>query len=99
MSPGIRDQLLLLVDEVEQITIEVFDAVQQGNQAENLLEMLIKKDRQLAELLLVAESQKKLHQNIVKHKEDVAKYDARIANFQAKLDEAEKILLPALYQV
>jgi len=98
MSPGIRDQLLLLVDEVEQITIEVFEAVQQGNQAENLLEMLIKKDRELAELLLVAKSQKQLHQRICEHKEEVSKYNTRIERFQAKLLEAESELLPALYQ-
>ena len=98
MSPGIRDQLLLLVDEVETITDEVFDAVQNGNQAENLLEMLIKKDRELAQLLLVAKSQKQLHQSICEHKEEVSKYNARIERFQAKLLEAESDLLPALYQ-
>ena len=32
MSPGIRDQLLLLIDDVERITVEVFEAVQAGNQ-------------------------------------------------------------------
>jgi len=43
MGHGIRDQLLQLVDEVEKLTTEVFEAVQEGNQAENLLELLMKK--------------------------------------------------------
>jgi hypothetical protein len=98
MSPGIRDQLLLLVDEVEQITIEVFDAVQAGTQAENLLEMLINKDRQLAKLLLVANEQKQLFQKICSYKAEVETYNKRIANFQSQLLKAEGLLMPALYQ-
>ena len=43
MSPGIADQLLLLIDEIEELTMEIFMAVQSQTPSENLVEMLIKK--------------------------------------------------------
>ena len=64
MSPGIADQLLLLIDEIEELTMEIFMAVQKMTPSENLVEMLIKKDRELAQLLQVAKEQKALYDRI-----------------------------------
>ena len=64
MSPGIADQLLLLIDEVEELTMEIFMSVQNQTPSDNLVEMLIKKDRELAQLLQVANEQKQLYDKI-----------------------------------
>ena len=48
MSPGIADQLLLLIDEIEELTMEIFMAVQSQTPSENLVEMLIKKVNRLS---------------------------------------------------
>ena len=64
MSPGIADQLLLLIDEIEELTLEIFNAVQNHTSSDNLIDMLIKKDRQLSALLKTANEQKVLYQKI-----------------------------------
>ena len=64
MSPGVADQLLLLIDEIEELTGEIFAAVQNQGTSDNLIDMLIKKDRKLATLLNTAEEQKHLYQKI-----------------------------------
>ena len=94
MSPGIADQLLLLIDEIEELTMEIFTSgswgvnlskkksveycfthsltqfdplsikVQNNTPSDNLVEMLIKKDRQLAQLLQTANEQKQLYDKI-----------------------------------
>ena len=64
MSPGIADQLLLLIDEIEELTVEIFNAVQAQQSSDNLIDMLIKKDRQLSKLLKTANEQKVLYQKI-----------------------------------
>jgi len=97
MSPGIADQLLLLIDEIEELTLEIFNAVQNHTSSDNLIDMLIKKDRQLSALLKTANEQKVLYQKIEMFKKDIAKCDRRILDFQEKLLEAERLLLPALY--
>merc|ERR1712131_390787 len=98
MSPGIADQLLLLIDEIEELTMEIFASVQNNTPSDNLVEMLIKKDRQLAQLLQTANEQKQLYDKIENYKEQIKKYDTRILNFQSKLLEAEGLLLPVLHQ-
>jgi len=98
MGHGIRDQLLQLVDEVEKLTTEVFEAVQEGNQAENLLELLMKKDQQLTESLRIADIQLQLHQQITECNAQIELYNGRITRYQKKLSEASDSLLPALSQ-
>jgi len=98
MSPGVADQLLLLIDEIEELTGEIFAAVQNQGTSDNLIDMLIKKDRKLATLLNTAEEQKHLYQKIENYKKEIVKYDDKILRFQQKLLEAESMLLPVLYQ-
>ena len=64
MTPGIADQLLLLIDEIEELTLEIFNAVQNQTSSDNLIDMLIKKDRQLASLLATSKEQEVLYRKI-----------------------------------
>ena len=60
--------------------------------------MLITKDRQLAKLLTVAQTQKELHSRIEQCKSEVSQLNSKISNFQKKLISASSILDPALHR-
>lgn len=100
-----REQLLRLVDDIEIIAKELFEnLIAPKNQRlsatehSQLAELLVAKDEELKQTLVVAAGQAEVQKTINSLQEEVEKQDHDIHLLQWQLKEAEHLLSTAIYQ-
>ncbi|CAN7996952.1 unnamed protein product [Ixodes hexagonus] len=100
-----REKLLTLVDDIEIIAKELFENIiaprsQRLTSTEHaqLAELLVAKDEELKQTLVVAEQQAEVQKTINTLQEEVEKQDHDIHLLQWHLKEAEHLLSTAIYQ-
>ncbi|XP_054933186.1 mediator of RNA polymerase II transcription subunit 4 isoform X1 [Dermacentor andersoni] len=100
-----REQLLLLVDDIEIIAKELFENIiapknQRLSAAEHsqLAELLVSKDEELKHTLVIAAGQAEVQKTINSLQEEVEKQDHDIQMLQWQLRDAESLMSTAIYQ-
>uniref|UniRef100_A0A3B4ARR2 Mediator of RNA polymerase II transcription subunit 4 n=1 Tax=Periophthalmus magnuspinnatus TaxID=409849 RepID=A0A3B4ARR2_9GOBI len=101
-----KERLVSVLDDLEVLSRELIEMLAlsrtqklpQPGEDVQILEVLVQRDREFQELMAVAQSQGKLHEEMQRLEKEVEKRDSDIQQLQKQLKEAEHILATAVYQ-
>uniref|UniRef100_A0A8C2DVX2 Mediator of RNA polymerase II transcription subunit 4 n=1 Tax=Cyprinus carpio TaxID=7962 RepID=A0A8C2DVX2_CYPCA len=102
-----KDKLLSTLDDIEVLSRELIEMLalsrtqklpQPGEDTDQILELLVQRDREFQELMQTALEQGRVQQEMQALEKEVEKRDSDIQQLQKQLKEAEHILATAVYQ-
>ncbi|XP_051938014.1 mediator of RNA polymerase II transcription subunit 4 [Hippocampus zosterae] len=101
-----KERLLNVLDDLEVLSRELIEMLAlsrsqklpQPGEDTQILELLVRRDREFQDLMEVAQRQGKVHQEMQRLEKEVEKRDGDIQQLQKQLKEAEHILATAVYQ-